>query len=94
MVNRFVQMDEQYFNSETDPFEMEHRDAYISLVAVILRGISSFSFSQFQDNTGWIMPLLSEISLSPNRTLRLSTKEVFDKFVQPIVIDKTKKLES
>ena len=41
MVTRYIQLDEMSYYSQVNFFAMEHRDSYIPLIAVILKGRSN-----------------------------------------------------
>ena len=69
-----------------DPFLVEQRDAYISLIAVIIQGVLNFSDTQFKANASWILPLISDIIINSNGTLRQCVKDIFDKHIQSIVL--------
>ena len=86
IVNRFIDLDASTISANpSDFFVNEFKVAYVSPAAVALRGILDFNTTQFQLNKLWILSFLSKMILCGDRTLRESTKEIYDKHVHPKV---------
>ena len=79
---------EEYQSAGLDPHDVllkERMMAFSSPVAICLRGLSQITREQFKQNVQWLAPLLSDMTLVSNDTVRACVKEVMDAHVVPIL---------
>ena len=68
-------------------YENDLLDIYTSTIAILLRGIAAFTRAQFKRNLSWIGPMIGEMTLVSNITVRTCVKEVYDSHYLPILLE-------
>ena len=87
MIERYLELEGgDAWAEKNETFMEEHKVAYISPVAVALRGISNFTPAQFQQSKKWILSFLSKLITCEDKTIRESVREIYDKHIHPIVL--------
>lgn len=71
----------------TDEFLIVQHNAYTSTVNLILEGITCFSKLQFQSNSNWLIPVLSELIKCNDLSVRINVSEIYVKHVNKVVLD-------
>ena len=73
--------------SPEELFLIQLRDAYTSPLAITLRALAKMTRVQFLFNIPWLAPLITEVMLVDNSTIRTCAKEIYDNHVLPLLLE-------
>ena len=69
--------------------DSEHQ-AYTPVTLILLKGIFDSSNSQFKENAEWLVPLLSELILCNDHSIRLSVSNIYIKHINNTLLEALK----
>jgi hypothetical protein len=84
-LNKYVELDHIFMQSPSNFDIGEYKAALTDSVILSLRGILSFSASQFKYNISWILLILPKLILCNDRAIRAIVKEIYESHVQTYV---------
>ena len=84
----YVDLDEQSIsNASNVDFLIEFKIAHAPGVLIVLQSLLQISNTQFKRNIAWVAPMLSALSVVDDRSIRSAVKLVYDRHLNPLVIE-------
>jgi hypothetical protein len=82
-------LSQSHEKTELMAFRESIRDAYTSPVAITLRSVAQMRPALFKQSAPWLLPLLSDLTMVSDPTVRRCNKEVLDALVLPLALNNT-----